>query len=80
MISKACTEMEINVRVSAVQFTPFKMSISNNVWESLDQRISSALLSTMFTNGMIESISVSIRITASSLRKQRSVSRTLKKM
>jgi hypothetical protein len=32
----------MNVRVSAVKFTPLKMNISNNVWESLDQMVSSA--------------------------------------
>ena len=73
----------MNVRVSAVKFTPFKMNISNNVWESLDRRVSSALLSTMFTNGItdrkddIESISVSTKIIESSLRKQRNISRNL---
>jgi hypothetical protein len=47
-------EMEINVTVSAMKFTSLKMDISNNVRkmkDSLDQRISSALPSTMSTNG-----------------------------
>jgi hypothetical protein len=46
--------MEINVTVGAMKFTSLKMDISNNVRkmkDSLDQRISSALPSTMSTNG-----------------------------
>jgi hypothetical protein len=66
-----------------MKFTSLKMDISNNVRkmkDSLDQSISSALPSTMFTNGMVENISVSMRISASSLRTQRSVSRNSKMM
>jgi hypothetical protein len=50
-------KVEINVTVSAIQFTALT-DISNEVWQMkhfLDQRINSALPSTMFTNGTLDS-------------------------
>ena len=51
---------------SVIQFSIVKMGISNGVLQPLVTELSSALRSTMFMNGVVESILVLMRIIARS--------------